>query len=276
MNPQEMTPGQPLWPSRLGAVVDAPPVLWVRGVLPVGRAVAVVGARNAGSDGNAAAAAVAAGLAERGVAVVSGGARGIDAASHRGALEAGGTTVVVLGTGVDVPYPLEHAPLFDEVVARGGAVLSQFPPGTQPSRWTFPARNRVIAGLAEAVVVIEAGSASGALYTAAAANDYGRPVIALLGSPGCDRLAASGALAARDAAEVLLRIDGARVPAPPPPADPRAARLYDALDATPRDLGELAARAGVRPDEALALAIDLELGGLAARAAGGRYHRLTW
>src|SRR5439155_12790371 len=130
-------------------------------------------------------------------------------------------------------------------------------------------RNRVIAGLSEAVVVIEAAAASGALYTAQAARSYGRRTIALLGSAGCDALVGEAALAARSSSDILARLDGLPAAAPPVPDDSRAARLYDALDATPRDLSDVAARAGLRPDEALALAIDLELGGLAARAAGG-------
>jgi DNA processing protein len=275
MNVHTIHRGEPGYPAALAIVDDGPALLWVRGALPGGRAVAVVGARAAAADGLGAAAAIAKGLARRGIAVISGGAVGIDAAAHRGALAAGGATVVVLGTGVDVSYPPQHAPLFDEVVARGGAVVSQFPVGAQPTRWSFPARNRIIAALGDAVVVVEASATSGALYTAAAARALGRPVIALLGSPGCDGLAADGALIARSVGDVLSRLDGAAVAEPPPPADPRARRLYDALDATPRDLGDVAARAGLRPDEAMALAIDLELGGLAARAAGGRYLRLT-
>ena len=275
MKSSEIKPGDPAWPEALATVDGAPKTLWVRGVLPEGRSVAVVGARGAGAEGIEAAHAVAVGLARRGITVVSGGAIGIDGAAHRGALEAGGTTVVVLGTGIDIAYPPQHAPLFDTVVERGGAVISQFPPGSPASRWSFPARNRVIAGLSEAVVVIDASASSGALYTAAAARDYRRPVIVLVGTAGCDTLAASGALHARSADDILARIDGAEVASPPLPVDPRALKLYEALDETPRDLGEVAARAGIRTDEAMSLAIELELGGLAARAAGGRYLRLN-
>lgn len=267
--------GDTAYPAALGALAEPPASVWLRGCLPTGRAVAVVGARAAGADKLAVAREVGAHLARQGVAVVSGGALGIDAAAHRGALDGGGATVAVLGTGIDVPYPAQHAPLFDQIVAAGGAVLSQFPPGAQPTRWSFPVRNRVIAALAEAVVVIEAAADSGSLYTAAAARELSRPVVALLGSPGCDALAGAGAKSARSADDILARIDGRAVAAPPLPGDPRARRLLEALDGTPRDLGDLAARAGLRTDEAMALAIDLELGGLAARAAGGRYLRLA-
>lgn len=288
---RKVTRGTPEYPAPLdgGDEESAPPTLWLRGQVPEGRRVAVVGARAATAGGLVAARAVAVGLAGAEITVVSGGALGIDGAAHRGALDAGGRTVVVLGTGIDVIYPRQHAGLFDEAVARGGAVMSQFEPGTPATRWGFPRRNTVIAALADTVVVVEAGSGSGALYTAAAARQLGRRLVVLRGSSGCDGLAAAGAEHAGDADELLaLVLDGASVSAtgrvplppraprrPPLPDDPRARRLYEALDATPRDLGELAVRAGVPAGEAMALAIDLELGGLAARSAGGRYLRLS-
>jgi DNA processing protein len=276
MDAREFQLGEPGYPSPVAAFEDAPRALWIRGTVPSGRAVAVVGARRSTAQGREVARAVAEGLARRGIAVVSGGAQGIDGAAHRGALAAGGRTVVVVGTGIDVSYPPEHEPLFDEAVARGGAVVSQFPLGFGPKHWSFPARNRVIAALAEVVVVVEAQADSGALITAEAAKQYGRRVVALLGTPGCDALVGAGALAARSAEDILKRVEGVEAEGPPLPEDPRARLLYAALDETPRDLGEVAARAGMRAEEALALALDLELGGLAARAAGGRYLRLNW
>jgi DNA processing protein len=254
----------------------APATLWMRGVVPAGPAVAVVGARHASAIGLVAARVIGSGLAAEGRLVVSGGAAGVDGAAHRGAIDAGGATVVVLGTGIDIAYPPRHAPLFDDAVAAGGAVLSQFPLGTPPSRWSFPRRNAVIAALSDVVVVVEAGGNSGALHTAAAAEELGRRVVVMTGSPGCDRLAAAGAAFGRDASDVLaVALGEAQSARPVPlPADPRALRLYHALDGTPRDLGELASRAGLLAAEAMSLAIDLELGGHAARAAGGRYLRL--
>ncbi len=275
MAAREIHPGESDYPKALASVADAPRALWVRGQLPTGRAVAVVGARAAGPASIELAEALAGALARAGIAVVSGGAVGVDGAAHRGALAAGGATVVVFGTGIDVVYPPQHAPLFDEVVAHGGALVSQYPPGMDARGYSFPLRNRVVAAMSEAVVIVEASARSGALLTARAARDYGRTVIAVLGSPGCDGLLACGALPARTVDDVLARIAG-RPAATPVVADERAARLLAALDETPRDLGELAARAGVRPDEALALAVQLEIGGLAARAAGGRYLRLNW
>lgn len=264
-----------------------PPRLWLRGRVPTGRAVAVVGARAASAASLKLARSLAEALARNGVTVVSGGALGVDGAAHRGALdgaqESTGGTVVVLGSGLDVPYPPRHAPLFDEVVARGGAVLSQFPPGTAPSKWTFPVRNRIIAALAELTLVVEAGAGSGALYTSRAARLLGRPVLAVPGSAGCERLLAEGAGVVRDVDELLAVVFEGRdpashqvavAPAPtPPPDDPHAIKLYEALDGTPRDLSELAARAGLPAAEVMSLAIELELGGHAVRVAGGRYQR---
>jgi len=143
------------------------------------RCVAIVGARAASGHAAAAARALAADLAGCGYAVVSGGAIGIDAAAHRGALDAGGETVAVMATGLDIAYPARNRPLFGEIVATGrGALLSPFPLGVPPRRYRFVRRNRIIAGLADAVVVVEAGLASGSLYTAAAtrAPSPARPV----------------------------------------------------------------------------------------------------
>jgi DNA processing protein len=141
-------------------------------------------------------------LATRGVHVVSGGALGVDGAAHRGALAGGGTTTVVLGTGVDVLYPARHATLFHEVVARGGALVSMFPYGMQPRRSTFVQRNPLIAALADAVIVVEADVRSGSLSTAAAGKQLGKIVAAWPGSRGCDRLLARGAAIVEDVADL--------------------------------------------------------------------------
>lgn len=264
----------------------APDTLWVRGSVPAGAAVAVVGSRRASAASLVAARAISSALASAGYVVVSGGALGVDGAAHRGALDAGGTTVVVLGTGIDVSYPPRHAPLFDEVVARGGAVLSQFPPGSGPMTWAFPRRNATMAALCEVVIVVEAGDRSGALYTSDAALRLGRRVVVLSGSPGTNRLAASGVPHGADADEVVGLVLGSRAPSrwsgesgdavlPLLPEDPRARQLFEVLDGTPRDVSDLAARAGLHAAEAMSLVIDLEIGGHAARAAGGRYLRLS-
>ena len=269
------------YPARLHALGEPPTPLWIRGDwTPARRAVALVGARAATAQGLESARALGAALASAGVDVISGGALGIDAASHRGALDSAGSdgvghTVAVLGTGIDVAYPERNARMFDEIVASGGALVTQFEPGVQPRRQTFPVRNIVIAGLADVVVVVEAGMASGTTHTVRAMHSLGRPVAALPGSYGTDALiVGGGAIAVGGAEDVLAVLDGKR-PAPPAlPDDPIAAKIYAALDDVPRDVGELAYRAGLAVGTCAALVVDLELGGLAARAAGGRYLRL--
>lgn len=167
--------------------------LHVRGTLDLEQpAVAVVGARAASQTAMTRAHAIARHLAHRGVNVVSGGALGIDGAAHRGALSGAGRTTVVLGTGIDIVYPARHAALFDQIVASGGALVSQFPLGTTPKRFTFVARNKVIATLASVTIVVEADVRSGSLSTATAARKLGRLVCAWPGSPGCDRLIGEG------------------------------------------------------------------------------------
>jgi DNA processing protein len=273
--------GHEAYPARLHALGEPPTPLWIRGDwTPAPRAVALVGARAATAGGLEAARALGAALAAAGVDVISGGALGIDAAAHRGALDVAGSdgaahTVAVLGTGIDVAYPERNARMFDEIVASGGALVTQFAPGAQPRRQSFPVRNIVIAGLADLVVVVESGLASGTTHTVRAMQALGRPVAALPGSHGTDMLiVGGGAIAVAGAAEVLTVLDGKR-PAPPAlPDDPIAAKIYAALDGVPRDVGELAYRAGLAVGTCAALVVDLELGGLAARAAGGRYLRL--
>ena len=276
---RQVEAGSSAYPAALRGLRQdfAPPTLWMRGQVPAGPAVAVVGARHASAFGLVAARLIASGLAAEGRVVVSGGAAGVDGTAHRGAIDAGGATVVVLGTGIDIAYPPRHAPLFDEVVASGGAVLSQFAVGVGPSPWSFPKRNKVIAALSEVVIVVEAGEGSGALYTSSAARELGRPVVVMTGSNGCDRMAAGGIPHGAGPDEVLAMALGDWVVPQrrSEPEDPRALLLYQALDGTPRDLSELAARAGISASEAMSIAIDLEIGGHAARAAGGRYLRLS-
>ncbi len=273
---------EPAYPARLHALEAPPSPLWLRGAwTPAGRAVAIVGARAATARGLEIARVLATELAAAGIDVVSGGALGVDAAAHRGALEVldsdgvrRGRTVAVLGTGVDVAYPERNAALFEEIVSAGGALVTQFAPGAQPRRQSFPVRNTVIAGLTDLVIVVEAGAASGTGYTVQAMQALGRPVAAVPGSSGADAFILGGAHAVTSSADVLAVLDG-KAPAPPPvPEDPSTARLYAALDDVPRDVGELAYRAGLAVGTCAALVVDLELGGLAARAAGGRYLRL--
>ena len=204
--------------------------LHVRGVLAADRpTVAIVGARAATTVAMRRAHALAKHLAGRGVHVVSGGALGIDGAAHRGALAGGGATTVVLGSGVDVLYPERHAPLFEQVVAGGGAIVSMFPTGTLPRRWTFLRRNELIAALADAVLVIEADVRSGSLSTARAATKLGRVVAAWPGSRGCERLLARGAGVIESGEDAELALAGTQRPRPPITLDPVAAQVRDAI-----------------------------------------------
>jgi len=192
------------------------PELRVRGTLIEGPAVAIVGSRAASQTGMNRAHAIARHCAERGVTVVSGGALGIDGAAHRGALAGGGATTVVLGSGVDVAYPARHAPLFDQILRAGGALVSLLPDGTTPRRHTFLMRNPLIAALADVTVVVEATLQSGSLSTANAAAQLGRPIAAWPGTRGCDRLLARGAALVECPEDALAALEGTpRYPAEP-------------------------------------------------------------
>lgn len=218
----------------------------VRGTLPdEGPAIAIVGARAATSVAMGRAHALARHLADRGVHVVSGGALGIDGAAHRGALAGGGRTTVVLGSGVDVAYPVRHAPLFAEVLARGGALVSLLPDGTSPRRSTFVQRNPLIAALADAVIVVEAEPRSGSLSTAAAATKLGRIVAAWPGSRGCDRLLARGAALVEAVADAELVLAGAPRHLAPPALDPIAIAVRDAIHQGARGVDAIVARTGL-------------------------------
>lgn len=265
------------YPELLRAVPDPPLALYVRGRLPRGVHVAVVGTRNPSSDGEYVARRMAAELAAAGVCVVSGLARGVDAAAHQGALEGGGPTVAVLGCGVDVRYPAGHEALAERVAAHG-ALVSEYPPGTPPAKHHFPLRNRIVSGLARAVVVVEATLRSGALITADLALEQGREVFAVPGSvlnprsAGPHRLLREGAGWAERAEDVLRALG---IPEPPaggvelPPAE---RHLLEALR-EPRYPDELvAARLGTAAT-VNAVLVALEVRGLVRRLADGRYAR---
>jgi DNA processing protein len=269
------------YPDWLRRIHDAPPRLWTLGTL-VGdecpRAVAVVGSRAATPLGLAFARNLAADLAAAGLTVVSGLARGIDTAAHEGALAAGGRTVAVLGSGIDAIYPRENAPLA-RAIARRGAVVSEFPPGTGPWKQNFPRRNRTIAGWARATVVVEAGEKSGALHTARTALEEGRDVMAVPGHPslagcaGTNALLRDGAALVRDAADVLAELGLAL---PPRAASPTRAddRVLGALGrAAPAGIDELAARTALPVPELLVRLSELELSGRVRRLAGALFVR---
>jgi len=276
--------GEAGYPARLAAAADAPPRLRLAGDLgsPGLTRVALVGSRDADEYGLEVTRALASGLARAGVSVVSGGARGVDGAAHAAALDAGGHTVVVMGTGVDVDYPAAHARLFARVLAAGGALLSEQEDGTQGAPWNFPRRNRIISGISDAVVVVRAGEKSGALITAEWARGQGVPVLAVPGnvdhplSLGPLRLLQGGARAVGGAADVLaaLGLSGqSELPLPGPRLEGPAAAVYGALSRSPQHADELARAAGLPPGTALAALLELELSGLAEQRPGQRFLR---
>jgi DNA processing protein len=263
----------PSFPAALRQLSRPPAALWVTGRLPAPGEpmIAIVGSRAATGAGCAMTARAAAALSGAGYAIVSGGALGIDAAAHRGALAAGGVTFAVLGCGVDVTYPDRHGPLFDQIAGQGG-LLSEYPPGTEPRPGQFPVRNRIVAALAEATVVVEARLASGALITARLARQLGRRVFAVLGSAGCDQLIASGAEAIDDEGSLLAQLAGA---APVVPAVPeQLAALVGALRSGATAPIDLALRLGTTLPEVLAALAEAELTGWARRLPGGRFEVL--
>jgi DNA processing protein len=267
----------PAFPSRLRSIHDPPPGLFVRGEAPLDLlerpSVAIVGARACSSYGSSVATSLARELALAGVVVVSGLARGVDAAAHRGALQAG-VTVAVLGCGIDRDYPRAHVSLAAEV-ARTGLILSEYPPGVEPAPWRFPARNRIVAGLARATVVVEARERSGALITADLALDEGREVLAVPGeitshlSHGTNALLRLGATPVTCAADVLTAIGVEPLPSPEAPelAGP-AARVHALVADAPLGADEIVRRTGLDAGEVAAALVELELLGLVGQADG--------
>jgi DNA processing protein len=260
----------PGYPSRLRSIHDPPVGLFVRGdaadELLARPSVAVVGARACSPYGSAVATMLAHELAAAGVVVVSGLARGVDAAAHRGALRAG-ATVAVLGCGIDRDYPRVHAALASDV-ARSGLVVSEYPPGVEPAPWRFPARNRVVAGLALATVVVEARERSGALITADFALDEGREVLAVPGeitsalSRGTNALLRLGATPVTSAADVLAAVGVVPRPVEAPPLGGDTEHVRRAVADAPAGIDDLARTTGL-PASAVAAAIaELELLGL--------------
>lgn len=278
----------PDYPRLLTAAPDAPPILTASGDAAIAAlpAVAIVGARNASAAAVRLARDFGAGLAEAGHAVVSGLARGIDGAAHRGALAAG-ATVGVIASGIDISYPPEHADLQAEVAGRG-LLLAEQPPGTEPLARHFPRRNRIIAGLAAGTLVVEAAPKSGSLITARLAGEYGREVMAIPGSPleprahGCNQLIREGAVLVQSVADVIELISG--FDGHPRSSFRETASAFEAAEDIgddPADLAALLTTAPVAVDElirqsgegaaAVQLALlEMELAGRLERHAGGR------
>ena len=266
----------PGYPPPLAELHDPPSRLFVRGeVDALSRPnVAVVGARSCSAYGAQVARTLARELAAVGVVVVSGLARGVDGEAHRGALEGGGRTVAVLGCGIDRDYPRSHAELARRIVA-SGAVVSEYPPGVEPAPWRFPARNRIIAGLSLATVVVEARERSGALITADFALELGRDVFAVPGEITSGLSAGTNDLLRQGAAPLTCVRDVLEGLGIEPEPTPRTASVSDAARSLLGLLGDGAAAAdeltrasGLSSAEVAAALVELELGGLAAQADG--------
>ena len=271
------------YPSRLRAIHDPPPGLFVRASRELELAdrpvAAIVGARACSQYGSSVAQTLARELAGAGAVVVSGLARGVDAAAHRGALSAGGTTIAVLGCGIDRDYPRAHAALAAEI-AESGWIVSEYAPGVEPAPWRFPARNRIVAGLADATIVVEARERSGALITADLALDEGREVLAVPGeitsqlSRGANHLLRLGATPVTCTADVL-RVLGlptavARAPAA---LQGRLGEIRAVVADAPAAADEIVRRTGLDAAQVAAALAELELLGVVALAEG-RYREV--
>jgi DNA processing protein len=275
------------YPALLRRIPEPPLALAVRGVLEADElCVAVVGARRASEYGRRVAHELARDLARAGVTVVSGLAAGIDGAAHRGALEGGGRTIAVLGTGIDRVYPAWHAELAAAIAGRG-ALVTEFPCGALPLPYHFPRRNRIISGLARATVVVEATEDSGSLVTAQHAVEQNRDVLAVpgrLGSAlhhGPHRLIREGARLVRGAEDVLaelgrelvLRLAERRAAAAAASLTPAEQRLLAAIDADDLHVDEVVRRAALPVEHALETLLALELRGLVRQLPGKRFRR---
>ena len=303
------------YPSYLRDIPQSPPILFSRGDIGRlhNRGVAIVGSRRASARGIAFTRALAGDIAALGILVASGAAHGIDTAAHRGALDRGGTTVAVLGTGLDVPYPAENAGLLDEI-ARTGCVVSEQPMGTEPRKYVFPQRNRLISAFSHAVVVVEAGEKSGALITTRWALEQGRDVGAVPGFPGDprsrggNRLIKTGAFVVESVEDILQAVPrlgvatvvttrsgavsghgspprGPASPDGPPETDPEgvdaappglsdeARRVLDALGSSPVDTDSLAQHLEMSAAVIQRSLLELELRGLVERDRSSLYYR---
>lgn len=275
-----LTVDDPDYPPALREIPSSPPVLYVLGKIePVDTcAVAIVGTRRCTSYGRLVAQKLAAALAGQGVTVVSGLAPGIDTAAHQGALSSG-RTIAVLGSGLGKPYPAGSERLIADIALRG-AVFSEFPWEMPGSQWTFPRRNRIIAGLARAVVVVEAPDRSGALITVDCALAQGKEILAVPGpitseaSRGSNLLIQDGAKLVLSAEDVLAELGMPSLPLPPPPElPPEVQPIYELLSQEPLDPSEIVARTGLSHAQVSHILLDLVLAGRVHELPGRKYVR---
>jgi DNA processing protein len=278
--------GDPCYPALLNEIYDPPPLLYVRGTVgPEDRhAVAVVGSRSGTPYGRTVAERLARELAAAGVTLVSGLARGIDTAAHRGALAGGGRTLAVLGCGVDVPYPWGNRTLADQIIT-SGALISEYPVGTAPDAWHFPSRNRIISGLSLGVVIVEGRAGSGALITAACAVEQNREVFAVPGaitnplSQGPHQLIRDGARLVETVDDILtelrLRAPGAQpeLPLAEPELEPAERALWLHLGSEPKHIDDLILETDLPPASISATLMMLEIKGAARRLPGNYFTR---
>jgi DNA processing protein len=279
--------GTPAYPAALAAIPDPPQLLYCWGSLTDAdrKAVALVGSRSSTTYGRRAAERLAGGLVRAGWTVVSGLARGIDAAAHRGAIDAGGRTLAVLAGGLGRIYPPEHAELARDV-RQSGALLSESSLNQEPMAGLFPSRNRIISGLSQAVVIVEAAERSGALITARWAAEQGRPVFAVPGpidseaSGGSNALIRQGAVLVRGVDDILEELEG--IPgkkdqppaaAPPPELDPVHRRIWDCLAEGPKHLDEMVQQLDLPVPQLSGALMMLEMKKLVRRLPGNRYER---
>ena len=290
------------YPYNLKQIEDFPPILYAKGNIEL---LAVVGSRSASLSALKLAGRIAADIARKDVVVVSGMARGIDAAAHQGALEADGGTIAVLGTGIDVVYPLENEKLYNKLV-QNGLVLTEYPFHTKPQATNFPRRNRIVSGLSKGVLVIEAGVRSGSLITAHQALEQGRDVYAVPGAPydgrasGCNKLLKEGAILVDDADDVLDNFDFSPVTfAPRHVKEPETADLFEySLDntennsdipeqsgdeyskllslvsASGEDVDELIRAMGLPTEKVLTMIVELELDDRLMRLPGNKVAKI--
>ena len=277
------------YPSHLLNIYDPPPFLYVKGELRQedSLAVAVVGSRFASHYGKSAAESISRGLAQEGLTIVSGMARGIDTCAHRGALTAGGRTIAVLGCGIAVNYPVENKKL-KEAITTQGAVLSEFPMSTPPAASHFPMRNRIISGMSLGVVVAEASHRSGSLITARLALEQGRDVFAIPGSidslrsRGTHKLIKDGAKLVEDAQDVITELLPQMRPRPRPAAssqgeemllDTAARCILEALGQNQLQIDRIITETGLKSNQISSILLDLELKGMVGQLPGKVFAR---
>jgi len=277
-----VTLADPDYPQQLLQIPDPPVLLYVRGDMRLlgAASLAIVGSRNATHQGVANAEAFARTLSEAGLTIVSGLALGIDAAAHRGGLDGRGSTIAVLGCGADIVYPMGNETLFEQIAA-DGAIASEFPLGTPPSRENFPRRNRLISGLARGCLVVEAAFASGSLITARLAAEQGREVFAIPGSihsplsKGCHALIKQGAKLVESAKDVLEELGLAALPSAGRNSSGVSDGFLQHMGYDPCTIDALARRTGLTAEAISAMLLTLELEGKVSSLPGGAYQRIN-